>query len=172
MKNFTIISASRPKGLKLHPVFQRVAADDPRVLHLCEEYAPYRLPLILCAVSLAENGREHIAALPRWNVCRAFLRIFNSDYFYSARLLNSIWQVTLAKRYENLYLELSGQPAQHIQHALAAIGSERLLFGSDWPFWRQTLPLQALRQAVQHDSTAEVRILWENASNLLGMEAN
>ncbi|MDY0096337.1 MAG: amidohydrolase family protein, partial [Candidatus Vecturithrix sp.] len=162
------------KGLKLHPVFQRVAADDPRVLHLCEEYAPYRLPLILHS---GLTGRERqgtyrcFAALE----CMQSIPAHFSEFpiiFAHAGIAQFDMAVTLAKRYENLYLELSGQPAQHIQHALAAIGSERLLFGSDWPFWPQTLPLQALRQAVQHDSTAEVRILWENARNLLGVEAS
>lgn len=161
------------RGLKLHPVMQGIAADDPQVFRLCEEYASYRLPLILHS---GLTGREK-----RWQKQRRFasLEFFQplAEYYSQFPLILAhagISQfhlaLTLAKRYEHIYLELSGQPAQHIQQALASLGSERLLFGSDWPFWSQTLPLQAVRQAVKSNSAAEERIFGGNARRLLGME--
>ncbi|GAK56854.1 amidohydrolase family protein [Candidatus Vecturithrix granuli] len=161
------------RGLKLHPVFQRVAGDDPCMFELCEEYAPYHLPLILhSGLTGRERQRTHrrFAALELLQSIPAhFSQI--PVIFAHAGIAQFELALTLAKRCENLYLELSGQPAQHIRQALTAIGSERLLFGSDWPFWPQTLSLQALRQAVGRNTAAETRMLWENARSILRLEA-
>lgn len=73
----------------------------------------------------------------------------------------------LAQQHENVWLELSGQPAQHIQRMIAVVGAERLLFGSDWPFWPQRLALQAIRDAADGDEAVARRILHDNAARLL-----
>ena len=75
--------------------------------------------------------------------------------------------IALAQRYDNVYLELSGQPAQHIRQALALIGPERLLFGTDWPFWNQALALRAVYRATKQDPVVRQCILYENAARLL-----
>ena len=161
------------RGLKLHPVMQRIAGNDPLLFDLCEEYAPYRLPLILHSGLTGREGRwQRHRRFASLELLQTLASHFSQFPLILAHAGISQFDLALAlvKRYEHIYLELSGQPARHIQYALAAIGSERLLFGSDWPFWPQTLPLQAVRQAVKHNSVAEERILGENARNLLGME--
>lgn len=161
------------RGVKLHPVFQRVAGNTACIFELCEEYARYHLPLIVhSGLTGRERPRTHrrFAALELLqNIPAHFPQI--PVIFAHAGIAQFDLALTLTKRCENLYLELSGQPAQHIRQALTEIGSERLLFGSDWPFWPQTLPLQALRQAVGRNTEAEVRILEENARNILGLQA-
>lgn len=161
------------RGLKLHPVFQRVAGDAPCIFELCAEYAPYRLPLIFhSGITGRERQRSHrrFAALELLQSLPAhFPQV--PVIFAHAGIAQFELALKIAKGCENLYLELSGQPAQHIQQALATIGSEQLLFGSDWPFWPQTFALQAVQQAVGRNTTAEARILEENARSLLGLEA-
>lgn len=161
------------RGMKLHPVFQRVTGDDPCIFELCAEYAPYRLPLILHS---GLTGRERRGTHRRF----AALELLQSIpahfpqipvIFAHAGMAQFELALTLVKRCENLYLELSGQPAQHIRQALRVIGSEHLLFGSDWPFWPQTFALHALRHALGGNTAAEARILWENARSILGLEA-
>jgi predicted TIM-barrel fold metal-dependent hydrolase len=159
--------------LKLHPVMQQIAADDPSVFALCEDYAPYRRPLLFHSGLTGREGRwprhRRFASVERFQTLpQHFPQI--PLILAHAGIAQFDQAVRLAKRYEQVYLELSGQPARHIQQALETIGSERLLFGSDWPFWPQRLPLQAVRQAVKQHATAEDRILGENASRLLEAE--
>ena len=45
------------------------------------------------------------------------------------------------KRYEQLYTDTSWQPAEAISRAIAALGSERILLGSDWPLLHTELQL-------------------------------
>ena len=161
------------RGLKLHPVFQRVTGNDPCIFELCAEYAPYRLPLILHSGLTDRERRGTHRSFAALELLQSIPAHFPQIpvIFAHAGLAQFELALTLVKRCENLYLELSGQPAQHIRQTLKAIGSERLLFGSDWPFWPQTFALQALRQALGGNTAAEARILWENARSILGLEA-
>ena len=46
-----------------------------------------------------------------------------------------------AKRYDNVWLELSSQSLGNIQSLLDDLGPERLLYGTDWPFYHQAIAL-------------------------------
>ncbi len=161
------------RGLKLHPNFQRVQPNDTSFSHLYKEYETYRLPLILHS---GLTGREY-----RWSSSHSFSalelvesipRNFPEMPVILAHAGISQYQlaIKLAQKYDNIYLELSGQPAQHIRQAISVIGAERLLFGTDWPFWHQALALQALKHAVNGDLNARQHILYNNAARLLRLE--
>lgn len=163
------------KGLKLHPNFQRVRPNDPENFELYEEYAIYQLPLIMHS---GLTGREGGFRSGRTFSSLEFLETIPRNFPNIPVVLGhaGISQyekgIALAQKYQNIYLELSGQPARHIHQALSAVGADRLLFGTDWPFWNQAFALQAVRQATKHDHTAERRILYENAERLLRLERN
>ena len=77
--------------------------------------------------------------------------------------------IQYARQHEQVYLEISGQPAQHIRQMLDALGAQRLLFGSDWPFWNQRHALQAVRDAADGDAAIEQAIFFTNAARLLNL---
>ncbi len=163
------------KGLKLHPNFQQVCPDDPENFELYEEYSVYQLPLILHS---GLTGREGFFRSDRKFSSLEFMEAIPKNFpeipFVLAHAGISQYEkgIALAQKYGNVYLELSGQPAQHIRQALSVIGVDRLLFGTDWPFWNQALALQSVHQATKHDRSAEQCILYENAEKLLQLERN
>lgn len=55
-----------------------------------------------------------------------------------------------AERFSNLYLETSWQPAETIAEAVRRIGSDRILFGSDWPIMgnNQKIGIHRIRDAM------------------------
>ncbi len=57
----------------------------------------------------------------------------------------------LAEQYENIRLETSWQPVETIAEATRRIGSERIVFGSDWPILggNQKIGLHRLRDALE-----------------------
>ena len=46
---------------------------------------------------------------------------------------------------------------------------QRILFGSDWPFYHQAVPLAKVLLATQGQPALRRQILWENADALLAM---
>ncbi len=161
------------KGLKLHPNFQRIQPTEQTLCDLYTEYEGYHLPVIFHS---GLTGRES-----RFRRGRAYssLECFGEIpprfpempvVLAHAGITQYRQAIALAQRYENVYLEISGQPARHIREAIAALGVDRIVFGSDWPFWPQSYALQAVRDAVEGDETAERHILAQNALKLLQLE--
>lgn len=96
------------------------------------------------------------------------------------RSLTSYYEtcIAVAMRNANVYFDVVGTSPQHLRHALDLIGSERILFGSDWSAtWscvREPLPLYTMRLKVLEDAnvTADERenMLWRNAARLFKLD--
>ncbi len=161
------------KGLKLHPNLQQMLPGDRSLFPLYTEYAAYHFPLILHSGLTGYESRFRFGG--RFSSL-AFMESIPKNFpempvvLAHAGISQYQQAIRLAQTYNNVYLELSGQPAQHIRQVLSALGAERLLFGTDWPFWNQSLALQAVRQAVGGDRRAEQQILYKNAESLLQLE--
>jgi len=161
------------KGLKLHPNFQHIRPDSPENFDLYEEYAIYQLPLIMHSGLTGREGYFRSARkLSSLGFLEAVPRNFPNIPVVLAHAGISQYEqgIVLAQKYKNVYLELSGQPAQHIRKILDIVGSDRLLFGTDWPFWNQALALQAVHQATKFDHRVKQCILYENAERLLRID--
>jgi len=132
-------------GAKLHPDFQRFAADGPAAFRLYEALAAYQLPLLLHA-----GDRRYDFSSPQRiaNIARAFpgLAIVAahlggwSDWEESARRLPSFNNVCVDTS-SSLY-ELTPARAREI---IRAFGAERVLFGTDFPMWDAADELRVLR---------------------------
>ena len=80
----------------------------------------------------------------------------------------------LAETYPNVHLDTSWQPAEIIGEAVRRVGSDRVLFGTDWPLVgdNMTVGLRRVRECVSAGTiTAEDadRILGANAARLLAL---
>ena len=73
----------------------------------------------------------------------------------------------LGRKYDNVYLELSGQPPQAINEIIKIMGSEKILFGTDWPFYPLAFPLAKVLLATENNPVDRQRILKTNAERLL-----
>ena len=71
------------------------------------------------------------------------------------------------KQYPATYAEISAQSAESIKYLINEVGSDRLLFGTDWPALPQALTLSRVLLATQGDETARDNILYKNAERLL-----
>ena len=86
--------------------------------------------------------------------------------------------LTVAMRNANIYFDVVGTTPEHLRIALQAIGSERILFGTDWSatwrFVREPADLYTIRLKVLDDAgvTGEDRenILWRNAQRIFRLE--
>ena len=86
--------------------------------------------------------------------------------------------LTVAMRNENVYFDVVGTNSEHLRHAIDHIGSERILFGSDWSAtWscvREPAPLYDIRIKVIDDANCSdeerENILWRNAARLFKLD--
>ena len=86
--------------------------------------------------------------------------------------------MAVAMRNANVYFDVVGTKGEHLRQAIDAIGSKRIMFGSDWSAtWRyisEPADLYAIRLKVLEDAnlTDEERedIIWRTAANLFGLQ--
>lgn len=126
-------------GIKLNPLRHAYVADaeclDPimeaaRELHIPvfihSGHAPYALPWSIAL--LAER-------FPDVNIVMIHMGHGHGVYIDAA--------LKMARRYSNLYLEMSGMPMNSkIKEAYETVGSDRIFFGTDAPFHHPTIEMQ------------------------------
>ena len=86
--------------------------------------------------------------------------------------------LAVAMRNANVHFDVVGTTPEHLKIALESIGSERILFGTDWSatwrFVREPADLYAMRLKVLDDAGVEgearENILWRNAARLFRLD--
>ena len=78
--------------------------------------------------------------------------------------------LALAREHENVYLEVSCQSLSNLRRVVREAPPERVVFGSDWPFYHQSIPLAKVYLATEGHPRTRAGILWENAARLLSLE--
>ena len=75
-------------------------------------------------------------------------------------------------KHPNVYVDTTFQHPERMKQLVNAFGSERVLFGSDWPYGDMDLAVDLAKQAFQNESDKKVyaRVMRENAKNLLHLE--
>jgi predicted TIM-barrel fold metal-dependent hydrolase len=165
------------KGMKLHPIIQNEPLTSRRTMEAVEAFAEYRLPILLhTGVATYYLGQERSRQNPahgQIRYSRELVAAFPSVPFIIGHSgLRQVEEVlgTMADM-ENAYAEISFMSPETIQRLLEAFGSDRVLFGSDWPWaWRHTA-VKAVKQATGGDPGLERAIFQANAARLLQIEA-
>ena len=154
--------------VKLHPEFQRFFPDAPEAMEiyaLCQELG---VPVIFHA------GRSGIE--PGW--MRPYALLHRSEtavaefpelpfVFGHGGARDVPDAIAIARRRPNVRLGTSSLGIPSLRDALEALGPERLVFGSDWPFYALAAPLAKILLLTRGDRGVRRRILRENAEVLL-----
>lgn len=158
------------RGLKIHPMAQMVAPDNIRCLRLCQHCADLGMPILF---HCGPVGIEPKAGKRRCQVYR-YEKVIAENPTLPVILghsgaLQMEEALALALRYSNVWLELSSQGLPAIRKLCQETDAERLLYGSDWPFYHQALPLAKILIATEGDSELRSKILSKNATRLLAL---
>ncbi len=169
--------ASGARGLKLHPIIQRVALTDRRTMEVVERFAAFGLPVLFhCGYTSyfhrAEAHRQD-TSLGAIAHARRLAGSFPSVRFIAGHsgLFEVRETIELLAPLPNVYAEISFQPPAIIRRLVEAFGPDRVLYGSDWPWGSRLTALAAVRAACRKDAGLERAILGGNAAALLGMPA-
>jgi len=157
-------------GIKLHPNGQFIAPDHPKTVHLCGRCGAHGLPVLF---HCGPVGIEPKAARKRSQVHR-YERVIaehpDTTFIlgHSGALQHDV-ALGFADRYPNTYFELSCLGLGALRQVLDAVPNERLLYGTDWPFYHQALTLTRVLIATENDQPLRRAVLHDNASRLFGL---
>ncbi|MCC6668262.1 MAG: amidohydrolase family protein [Polyangiaceae bacterium] len=160
------------KGIKVHPAVQTVLPGDARAMKLYALCAKYRLPVLFhCGPVDIETrlGR-------RLSQVRHYFQPIERNpettfVLGHSGALQLDLALEIARRYPNVYLEISSQSLTGVRKILDQADVKRVLFGSDWPFYHQAIPLAKLLIATVGREELRPQVLHENAARLLGLGA-
>ena len=163
--------AAGAHGIKLHPNGQFIAPDHRRTVHLCGSCGTRDLPVLF---HCGPVGIEPAAARERCQVERYERAIAENPettfVLGHSGALQSDRALLFAQRYPNTYFELSclGLPA--LRRVLDVVPPDRVLYGTDWPFYHQALTLARVLIATEDDRGLRRAVLHDNAAHLLGLD--
>ncbi len=159
------------RGLKVHPNIQCVRPDDPRAMRLYRLCADAKIPVLWhCGPVGIEPalGRyltqvRHYEAPIRENPGTTFV-------LGHAGALQLEAAMELCRKYPNVRVELSCQGLAGVKMLVALGDPDKIMLGSDWPFYPLALPIAKVLIATAGRADIRHKILWRNAARLLGLD--
>ncbi len=157
------------RGIKLHPNAQFFSPDSPRCVHLCGRCGDAGLPVLF---HCGPVGIEPKAARERSQVGRYEQTLADNPettfILGHSGALQHEDALRFVDRYPNTYFELSclGLPA--LRQVLDSVPADRILYGTDWPFYHPALTLARVLIATENAPDLRRAILHDNAAALLG----
>jgi predicted TIM-barrel fold metal-dependent hydrolase len=152
-------AARGARAVKLHPAAQRFAASDAGAMEIYAECERLGLPVFFHAgragiepeAALAFNLVRHLEA-----AVSSFPRVRFALGHAGARDVAEA--IPLARRHANVWLDTHGQGVTALGELLDALGPERLLFGTDWPWYHQAASLAKV--LIVTEGKPEARDAW------------
>lgn len=158
------------RGVKMHPAVQLMAPNHPRALALYRQCGERNLPVLLhcgpVGIELESGRRRSQVALYEQAIAEQPRTRFVLGHAGALQMQNAL---DLACRYPNVWLELSGQSLANVRIILEHADPDRILYGSDWPFYHQALGIAKLLIATEDRPALRSKVLYRNAQTLLGL---
>ena len=166
------------KGWKINPHVCGFSIDCIKSLALIEKLSKTGLPILCCSgVGLPQNvlltnipskQTKKNVQNQRLDKYEIVLDTFPNTTFILAHsgCFEFERMVDLLKKHQNIYTDISIQPAEHIKTLIKEIGYERILFGTDYPFVTQAFSVLSVLRATQNENE-RIFIFSKNAKRLL-----
>jgi predicted TIM-barrel fold metal-dependent hydrolase len=168
--------AAGAKGLKLHPILQRVPLNDRLTFAAVEAFAPHGLPVLFhCGYASYYLGAEKERERPEYGhprYARELVAAFPDVTFIAghAGMFEVGDVIEMLAGFRNVRVDVSFRPPDSIKELISVFGPERVLYGSDWPCGSMTAMIKAVKVACGGDKALERRIFYENAAEMMKMK--
>jgi len=165
-------AAAGARALKLHPTMQRFYPDDADVMEIYQACERLGIAVIFHAGRAGiEPEATHRYTLPRHfeGALASFPKV---DFVLGhAGARDVATALPLALRYENAWLDIHGQGVTTLGEMLEATGGERMLYGTDWPFYHLAATLAKVLIVTDGMPGRRDAVLRGNAERLLGLSS-
>ncbi len=168
-------------GVKLHPDMQRFAIDDPRAYAIYELCVEYGLPILMhmCdpRYDFSHPDRLHrvMSDLPELVVVGAHMGGWDNWDYACERLaghknlyVDSSSSIAAAGKRHGLVPEIIYLDHDHATSLIRAWGTDKVLFGTDYPMWSPAADIEAFSDLDLTDAERSA-ILSENARRVFGI---
>ncbi len=156
------------RGIKLHPPNQLFRPDSDDAMRIYRWCAAEGIPLIWHSGPAGIEPRigQYFAQMRFYE--RALREVPEGRFILGhAGSLQHREAIALQRRYANAWLEVSGLSLGQLREVLAEADPERVVFGSDWPFYHPILPLAKVLVATEGRPALRRKVLHDNAARLL-----
>lgn len=158
------------RGLKIHPELQMTAANSEEMVSLIQLWKKKSggMPVLFHSGFNGfepEKARKHADI----NLYYPVTEVLEGTPCILGHSAMNQYQtaIEIAEKHPHVYLEVSGQPPAHLHEMMDRLGSERLLFGTDWPLYPQAITLAKVLIATEGNDVARKNILSRNAEKVL-----
>lgn len=155
-------------GLMFHNDYNGLTIDSPAMFHIMERLARYE-----GAIAHIHTAQHSVLEAPyQLGVLAAE---FSTVVFVAAHPFMDITQlrasIDLGKRFPTMLFDtaISHHHLFGIEKAVAEIGEDRIMFGSDNPYYKLSADIDILNYAEISDS-ARGKLFWGNASRVFGLQ--
>ncbi|MBF0225816.1 MAG: amidohydrolase family protein [Desulfobacterales bacterium] len=161
------------KGLKLHPVIQKVNFTDEKMKTAVDSFIKFDLPILFHAgVSNYYKNKEKSNNIPEYGSikgARDLVAAFPQAKFIvgHAGMFDVMDVIRLLGKFKNVWVDTSLQPPGVIKKLIKTFGPEKVLFASDWPFGSRIAGIKAVKAACGSDKRLAEMLFYKNAENLL-----
>lgn len=160
-------AARGARGVKLHPEMQRFAPDDPEAMAIYAECERLGLPVIFHAGRSGiepESIRPYALIRHYVPAIAAYPRVQFVLGHAGARDVADA--VAAAQQHPNVWLEIACQGASQLAEIVETVGHDRVVFGSDWPFYPLAPTLAKVLLVTEGKPAARAAILSGNADRV------
>jgi predicted TIM-barrel fold metal-dependent hydrolase len=157
------------RGLKVHPTMQRIYPDDAGwspIYAACEQanipvlWHGGRTGLEPNFTAKFAEGSRYAAPLAQFPKLRFIMGHCGAIQDWQAA-------VALGKKHPNLYFDIASQGITVLEQILKEISPQRVLFGTDWPFYPEATALAKVLIMTRQDSGLRRQLLRDTALTLL-----
>ena len=159
------------KLMKLHPTVQRFFPDVQAMMDVYAEAERLGVTVFFHGGRAGiEPEASHPFALPRhYEAVFANFPDLNIIIGHAGARDHEA-MLELAKKYPNVWMDIHGQSVTRLDHMIKTLGGERLLFGTDWPFYHIGASLAKVLITTQNENLrVREAILRGNALKLLNL---
>jgi len=159
------------RGIKVHPAVQLIRPDARRALRLYDLCGDRGLPVLWhCGPVGIEprlgrylsQVRHYVAAIKHCPRTLFFLGHSGALQLDEA--------LELANAHHNVVLELASQSLPGMRKIFERGPTDRVVFGTDWPFYHQSMGLAKVLMATEGDEALRRAVLHDNAARLLNID--
>jgi hypothetical protein len=151
------------RGLEISPAVHGVPLLDPRTTALVEVADQFALPVYAVCLGRPGSGVTDLVTLARKFPGATF--VLGHCGFVGI----DVYAVNKVAPYENILAEASGCYTGVARIALARLGADRVLFGTEYPLQHPSVELAKFR-ALELTDESWRKVAWHNAIRLLGEE--
>ena len=156
------------RGLKLHPPNQLFRPDAWYAMRIYAMCGKENIPVFWhCGPAGIEPKLNQYFAQVRFYE-RPLRELPGTEFVLGhAGSLQHREAIALQRRYRNAWLEISGLSLGQLREVLDEADTDRVIFGSDWPFYHPVLPLAKVLIATEGRPELRRKVLHDNAARLL-----